>query len=76
MSEYLLNQIYVEMSKYQTNHPDPLHQHQVYFLYQYDEKNKPSLWDTTLFNTGSLLVSLGERLKRNKEDMRLSEDCR
>jgi len=75
MNEYLLSQIYVEMNKYETRYDKTRRQYRAYYIYQYHKEHRPSFWDKTLFNTGSLLVFLGERLKRNRGCLRLSEDC-
>lgn len=75
MNGYLLSQIYVEMSKYRAHHTDTQNEYQAFLVFQYNKTPRPSLWDATLFNAGNLLVSLGERLRRNRGSLRLSEDC-
>ncbi|MBN1535601.1 MAG: hypothetical protein JW908_02630 [Anaerolineales bacterium] len=76
MNEYLLNHIYIEMKYKQTPYDELLRQNlKSYSLFSI-QNHRPSLWDSTLYNTGNMLISLGEKLRRNRGCLRLYEDCR
>lgn len=75
MNEYRVNQIYLDLIYHQTPHDEMIRRSNAAYLIQTLHIRYPSLWDTTLFKTGNLLVSLGERLRRNRGRLRLSEGC-
>lgn len=75
MNETLLNQHYIELIYHQTTYDELLHQSRDGLLIESLENQKPTFWDKTLFNTGNILISLGEKLRRNRGNLRLSQGC-
>ena len=75
MNELLLHQIQLEQFYHQTHHDELLRQSRETYILHNLKTIKPSFWDSTLFNTGNLLISWGEKLRRNRGSIRLSEGC-
>jgi hypothetical protein len=75
MIETRFNQFYLELNYHQSQHSDLLRLSQKAYLLQGYQNYRPSLWDTTLYNIGNLLVSIGERMRRNRGYLQLTKEC-
>jgi len=75
MIETRFNQFYLELNYHQTQHSDLLRLSRNAYLLQSINAPYPSLWDITLYRIGNFLVSLGEKMRRNRGYMQLSKEC-
>ncbi len=75
MIETRFNQFYQEMDYRQSQHNDLLRQSRNAYLLQNIQTRYPSLWDTMLYRVGNFLVSVGERMRRNRGYLQLSKEC-
>lgn len=75
MNENLFNHHYLELIYHQTTHDELLRQYRDGLLIQSLQNHRPTLWDKILFKTGNILISLGEKLRRNRGNLRLSQGC-
>ncbi len=75
MNELRYNLSFLDLDYHQAYHTDLIRQTQGGLQSKIVQSSQPSLWDTVLFRTGDILVSLGERLRRNRASLQLSEEC-
>lgn len=75
MNETLLNQYFLEFIYHQTTYDELLRKSRDGLLIQSLENHRNTFWDKALFSTGNILISLGEKLQRNRGSLRLSQGC-